>query len=96
MSDLKRQPKPAPKTVAGLLRAMEPVRGFVLPDDFSEAMLLLSGPVLPITMAQYDAVLERGKREKCDVYKFRGGWVTYGSSNGGFALWELEVKPIPV
>jgi hypothetical protein len=96
MSDLKRQPKPAPKTVDGLLRAMEPVRGFVLPDDFSEAMRLLSRPVFPITVEQYDAVLARGMREKCDVYNFRGGWVTYGSSNGGFALWELEVKPIPV
>lgn len=88
--------KPAPTTVAGLLRAMEPVSGFVLPNDFSDAMLLLSGPALPITLAQYDAVLARGMREKCDVYKFRGGWVTYGSANGGYALWQLEVKPIPV
>ena len=88
--------KPAPTNVAGLLRAMEPVRGFVLPYEFSDAMLLLWGPVLPITMAQYDAVLERGKREKCDVYTFRGGWVTYGNTLAGFALWQLEAKPIPV
>lgn len=86
--------KPAPTSVAGLLRTMEPVSGFVLPPDFSDAMRLLSRPVVPITKMQYDAVLERGQREKCDVYSFRGGWVTYGTADGNYALWPLVAKPV--
>ena len=86
--------KPAPTTVAGLLRAMEPVSGFVLPLDFSVAMRMLCRPVVPITKLQYDAVLERGQRERCDVYSFRGGWVTYGTADGAYALWPLEAKPV--
>ena len=86
--------KSAPTSVAGLLCAMKPVSGFVLPHHIGDAMRLLCRPVVPITKEQYDAVLERGIRDQCDVYTFRGGWVTYGTADGGYALWQLVVKPI--
>jgi len=85
--------RPAPSSVAGLMRSLAPVRGFALPEDFSAAMRLLCRPVVPITSEQYQALLARGKSEECDVYEFRGGWVTYGSADGGFALWPLQAKP---
>lgn len=84
----------APLTVAGLLRAMQPVDGMALPCDFAQAMRMVCRPVVPITRAQYDAVLARGKREQCDVYAFKGGWVTYGTADGGYALWPLLAKPL--
>jgi hypothetical protein len=85
--------KPAPTTIAGLQRALKPLEGFRLPSDYSAAVRLVERPVIPITEAQYNALYTRSLRDECEVYVFRGGWVTFGTADGGYALWPLQAKP---
>lgn len=82
-----------PQSVSQLMKLLKPVSGFALPGNFSEAQRLLCRPVIQISEEQYRALYARGCSEKCDVYEFRGGWVTYGSADGGYALWPLICKP---
>lgn len=76
-----------------LMQQLEPVHGLSLPTDLASAVRLLRTPTIVLTHAQYDTLLKRAQKERCDVYAFRGGWVTFGYNSGQWVLWPLAAKP---